>query len=454
MDKNALLEKIGTLLENLQQSYKHISESTDSINPLEIELFEVNSIYFSEHTKILTKMQQEEERSAMEMEDTAEEQETAEAREERKETHDGVKETVFTPKTESVEEETIDQDEDAEQLEVEQAEIEPEETEVEEETEIEEDTEVKAETEAVEEEDSIENDLEEEEDVAEESKQEDTIEHTSEKDEDSEEVQSINELDDANADEEENEEIAPVTDESDAADYEENTPESSQRVEETEETEYPMEEAEHKVEEAPFRFDFTPEPPSLEGAEPVDQDSAPEENTIDFNTPEAQSQEVRIASKEVSYTTPSETASEPEQEDAGNEETTDAPESKAAMGATPISRLHEQVAKERPLSLNERLSAQRKAQGMPDGSAPVKPELKRIKDIKSAVSLNDKLLFIKDLFNGYSLAYSEAMELLNRCGNLQEADQFLQNNYAAKNNWGTKQETVNKLYDVLKKRFA
>ena len=95
----------------------------------------------------------------------------------------------------------------------------------------------------------------------------------------------------------------------------------------------------------------------------------------------------------------------------------------------------------RPLSLNERISAQR-------------VDAERVTDIKSVISLNDKLLFIKDLFNGYSLAYSEAIELLNRYDDFSSADAFLQENYAEKNNWADKPAAVDKLYAVLKKRFG
>lgn len=116
----------------------------------------------------------------------------------------------------------------------------------------------------------------------------------------------------------------------------------------------------------------------------------------------------------------------------------------------------------KPMTLNELFSAQRKqeqarsnepsepATSLPNQETPTK----RITDIKSAVSLNDKLLFIKDLFNGYSLAYTEAIELLSRYDNFRDADAFLQNNYAQKNNWASKQSTVDKLYAILKQRFG
>lgn len=77
-----------------------------------------------------------------------------------------------------------------------------------------------------------------------------------------------------------------------------------------------------------------------------------------------------------------------------------------------------------------------------------------IADLKQAISLNEKLLFIKDLFNGYNLAYSEAIDIVNKMNNFEAADSFLQNNYAAKNNWATKQGTVDQFYELLNRRFS
>ncbi len=115
--------------------------------------------------------------------------------------------------------------------------------------------------------------------------------------------------------------------------------------------------------------------------------------------------------------------------------------------------IEEKVAEpSRPLSLNEILSQQRKANAV--NQTQQQPEAaEKIADIKTAVSLNDKLIFIKDLFNGYSLGYSEAIEILNRYSDFAEADAFLQTNYALKNNWADKPATVEKFYAILRKRF-
>jgi hypothetical protein len=117
---------------------------------------------------------------------------------------------------------------------------------------------------------------------------------------------------------------------------------------------------------------------------------------------------------------------------------------------TPKVKEEEPVKETKPLSFNERMSAQLKGQQSPQAQPAEAP----IKDIKAAISLNDKLLFVKDLFNGYSLAYSEAIEIVNRFTSFEEADRFLKTNYVVKNNWEGKKATADKFYALLKRRYA
>jgi len=63
-------------------------------------------------------------------------------------------------------------------------------------------------------------------------------------------------------------------------------------------------------------------------------------------------------------------------------------------------------------------------------------------------------LFIKDLFNGYSLAYSEAIDLVNKANSIEAAEHFLKANYALKNGWSQKQGTVDKLHEIISRKFA
>lgn len=107
----------------------------------------------------------------------------------------------------------------------------------------------------------------------------------------------------------------------------------------------------------------------------------------------------------------------------------------------------EQQKSDKVPSLNDVLSG--KLQQNNTSSSSLKP----ISDLKASISLNDKMFFIKELFNGYNLAYSEAIEILNRFDSFEAADNFLMKNYAEKNTWSAKQNTVDRLYEILNRKF-
>ncbi|KQS35969.1 hypothetical protein [Pedobacter sp. Leaf194] len=114
--------------------------------------------------------------------------------------------------------------------------------------------------------------------------------------------------------------------------------------------------------------------------------------------------------------------------------------------AIPVKPANEPISSKPARSLNDLLAKTNSAQ-----DEPVKAP---IADLKQAINVNEKLLFIKDLFNGYNLAYSEALDIVNKMPNFESADTFLQNNYAVKNNWGAKQSTVDQFYELLNRRFS
>lgn len=77
-----------------------------------------------------------------------------------------------------------------------------------------------------------------------------------------------------------------------------------------------------------------------------------------------------------------------------------------------------------------------------------------LKDLKVAISLNDKLVFVKDLFSGYSLAYAEAIDMLNKLESFEAADEYLKTNYVSQHKWTEKQATADRFYELLNRRFA
>ncbi|MDB5005094.1 MAG: hypothetical protein JWQ34_3319 [Mucilaginibacter sp.] len=106
--------------------------------------------------------------------------------------------------------------------------------------------------------------------------------------------------------------------------------------------------------------------------------------------------------------------------------------------------------KEEVITINQKISAQLSAKNNVTEQAIAQP----VTNLKQAITLNDKLLYIKDLFNGYNLAYSEAIEILNRFNTFEEANRFLNKNYTLKNNWDSKPETSDKFFALLKRRYS
>ncbi len=115
--------------------------------------------------------------------------------------------------------------------------------------------------------------------------------------------------------------------------------------------------------------------------------------------------------------------------------------------AVPVRPVEQPIAAARPAqSLND-LLAKTNAQGDEPVKAP-------IADLKQAINLNEKLLFIKDLFKGYNLAYSEAIDIVNKMNSFEAANNFLQSNYSLKYDWASKQATVDQFYELLNRRFS
>lgn len=185
------------------------------------------------------------------------------------------------------------------------------------------------------------------------------------------------------------------------------------------------------------------EPAAVEEEKPLAIEEQPEEPV---NTPEPQKaitesmEDIQIEHLRSVVTAPvAETPAEPEPQ----KETVKAEEPKPATA-------------EPALTLNQRLSAQIKDKKGDTAAAPSKaePAVEPLADIKTAINLNDKLLFVKDLFKGYNLAYTEAIEIVNRFSSFEEADRFLKTNYVTKNNWEEKKETADKFYALLRRRYA
>lgn len=72
-----------------------------------------------------------------------------------------------------------------------------------------------------------------------------------------------------------------------------------------------------------------------------------------------------------------------------------------------------------------------------------------IKDVFSAISLNDRFLFVKELFNNDAVLYQKTIEILNSSGSFNEAVQYLDTQF----HWDYNESMVQKLLDLIHRRY-
>jgi hypothetical protein len=73
---------------------------------------------------------------------------------------------------------------------------------------------------------------------------------------------------------------------------------------------------------------------------------------------------------------------------------------------------------------------------------------KPLADLKNSIGLNDKFLFIKELFNGKPDRYNQCINALNKSGSYEEALEYIRNNCP----WEEDNETAGKLLELVKRR--
>jgi hypothetical protein len=98
-------------------------------------------------------------------------------------------------------------------------------------------------------------------------------------------------------------------------------------------------------------------------------------------------------------------------------------------------------------SLNDRITS-----GRSDLSLADRMQLKPISDLKSAIGLNDKFQFINELFEGSSDRYTEAVNLLNSCIGIQEAEMLLAD-LKSRYSWNDQNQVWKKLREFIVRRY-
>lgn len=91
-------------------------------------------------------------------------------------------------------------------------------------------------------------------------------------------------------------------------------------------------------------------------------------------------------------------------------------------------------------------------QGKSDQTLAHKMQLKPIQDLKNAIGINEKFQFVNDLFEGRIELYNDAINRLNSCGSMNNADNIF-NSLKSTLGWNENNEAFNKLKSFINRRY-
>jgi hypothetical protein len=113
---------------------------------------------------------------------------------------------------------------------------------------------------------------------------------------------------------------------------------------------------------------------------------------------------------------------------------------------TPFKEINEAVAVNTS-SLNEKLKQSKIDLGDTLTEIP-------IRDLRKAIGVNDRFLFINELFRGDEVAYERSIKTINGFSIFAEAEYWIQRELKVKNGWDNGNNMVAQFYQLVKRRFS
>lgn len=121
------------------------------------------------------------------------------------------------------------------------------------------------------------------------------------------------------------------------------------------------------------------------------------------------------------------------------------PKAEAAISQESV---NEKLEDQQSESLNDKFSEQKEKVSLADrlGKKP-------IPDLVKAIGLNQKFLFMNDLFEGENNHYKEAINSLNSFSNFIEADEYI-NTLKIRHSWESTSSTVKEFVELVERRYS
>jgi hypothetical protein len=77
-----------------------------------------------------------------------------------------------------------------------------------------------------------------------------------------------------------------------------------------------------------------------------------------------------------------------------------------------------------------------------------------IKDLKKAIGINDRFVFINELFRGDEVMYERSLKTINSFRIMAEAEYWIERELKVKLGWDDMKETTRHFYQLVKRRFS
>jgi hypothetical protein len=116
------------------------------------------------------------------------------------------------------------------------------------------------------------------------------------------------------------------------------------------------------------------------------------------------------------------------------------------VSSTPKTSIAEKYAAEQKVTIAEKFASEQKM------TLADKLKMTRINDLRTAIGINQKFLFMNDLFEGENTVFNNAINRLNSCGNGDEAKSVL-SEYSSKFGWNKDSERVIQFFELIERRY-
>lgn len=80
--------------------------------------------------------------------------------------------------------------------------------------------------------------------------------------------------------------------------------------------------------------------------------------------------------------------------------------------------------------------------------------LNSTKTLSESIALNDKFIFVRELFGNQFNEYDNALRTLEKMGSYNEAETYCKENFWNKFNWNDRASATDRFKELLQKRFA